>query len=131
MIVLDTCAVIWNALAPEQLSAKAKSAIAKANRTDGMYICSISLWEIAMLMQSGRFQPGCEFAPFIEAVINANRVSIVDITPAVAELAAHLPISIVNDHADRIIVATAITFHAPLITGDAHLHSSPLIPSVW
>jgi PIN domain nuclease of toxin-antitoxin system len=131
MIVLDTCAVIWNALAPERLSAKAKSAIAKANRTNGMYICSVSFWEIAMLIQAGRFQPGCDFTEFIEVVLNANHYIVAEITPSIAELSAHLPTLIAQDPVDRIIVATAITYRVPLVTGDERLHSSPLIPSIW
>ncbi len=56
MIVLDTHVIIQDALTPERLSKPAQAAIAQANQGDGMIICDISLWEIAMLLQKGRLR---------------------------------------------------------------------------
>ncbi len=131
MIVMDTCAVIWNALAPEKISVKAQSAIKKANRTTGMYICDISFWEISMLIKKGRFNPACDYEMFIDTLLNANKYVIAQITPTIAELSNYLPNSINKDPADRIIAATAITYKAPLVTADENLNTSPLIPSIW
>ncbi len=36
MIVLDTHAIIWDALSPDRLSEKAKEAISGANEADGI-----------------------------------------------------------------------------------------------
>ncbi len=50
MIVVDTHIIIWDALKPESLSQKAKNTIDEANKKDGIIICEVSLWEIAMLI---------------------------------------------------------------------------------
>jgi PIN domain nuclease of toxin-antitoxin system len=131
MIVMDTCAIIWNALQPEMMSAKAAAAVKYANSTTGMYICDISFWEISMLIKKGRINPGCDYLTFMDIVLNAHKYVVAQITPTIAELANYLPPTINKDPADRIIAATAISYHAPLVTGDSNLNNSPLIPSIW
>ena len=49
MILLDTCAVIWDALDRQQLSIKALNAINKADEFNALIISNITIWEIAML----------------------------------------------------------------------------------
>ena len=49
MIVLDTCAIIWDALDADRLSPKAKDAIELNARE--LIISDISIWEIAMLIK--------------------------------------------------------------------------------
>ena len=51
MIVLDTHVWIWWVADPARLSKAARSAIEKA-RVRG--VCTISVWEIAMLVERGR-----------------------------------------------------------------------------
>ncbi len=72
MIVADTHIIIWDALKPALLSAKAKKAIAKANNEDGIIFCEISLWEIAMLMKKGRFLVDAGYREFIRLVSFSN-----------------------------------------------------------
>jgi len=48
MILLDTCAIIWDALDTNRLSPEAKNAIERNERE--LIICDISIWEIAMLI---------------------------------------------------------------------------------
>lgn len=69
MIVLDTHVIIWDALAPERLSEPARTAIAQANQSDGLIICDISVWEIAMLLQKGRVQVQTDPLTFINLVL--------------------------------------------------------------
>ncbi len=91
MIVLDTHIVIWDALQPERLSEPARQAIAQANQTDGYLLCDISLWEIAMLMQTGRLQVDIDPLSFINLLLQANRLRIQPITPAIAVQSTQLP----------------------------------------
>ena len=67
MLILDTCVLIYDALAPEQLSRRAAKAIARAS--DNLAISDISLWEVAMLIEKGRLDPG------------TNTVTVPDFTP--------------------------------------------------
>lgn len=56
MITVDTHVILWDALQLEMLSGKARGAIKEANQTDGLFLCSISLWEIAMLIRKKRIE---------------------------------------------------------------------------
>ena len=49
MILLDTCAIIRDALESKRLSRKAKKAINDADKQGTLLIADISIWEISML----------------------------------------------------------------------------------
>jgi PIN domain nuclease of toxin-antitoxin system len=131
MIVLDTHVIIWDALAPARLSDRAREAIAQANQSEGMIICDISLWEIAMLLQKGRVRVAVDTLTFINLLLQANKTIVSAITPQVAALAVQLPPEINQDPADRLIVATTLAHQATLITADYNLQAVALIPTVW
>ena len=131
MIVLDTHVIIWHALQPNLLSRKAKSMIAKANDTDGMIFCEISLWEIAMLMQKRRLNIDTSYLNFIDLLKTANSYLFRGISPKIAELSTTLPAEITCDPADRIIAATAILENAHLITADKNLRNAKSIETLW
>jgi PIN domain nuclease of toxin-antitoxin system len=131
MIVLDTHVVIWDALAPERLSEPARAAMAQANQSDGMLICDISVWEIALLLQKGRLQVEADPLSFINLLIQANKVHVQTITPHSAILATQFPASINQDRADRLIAATTLAEHATLVTADRNLPAATLIPTLW
>lgn len=131
MIVLDTHVIIWDALAPERLSESAQMAIAQANGSDGLIICDISVWEIAMLLQKGRVQVQTDPLTFINLVLQANKVRVQPITPHTAILATQFPAQINQDPADRLIAATALAEHATLVTADRNLQAAGLFPTLW
>lgn len=131
MIVLDTHVLIWDALAPERLSEPARTAIAQANQSDGLIVCDISVWEIAMLLQKGRLQVQTDPLTFINLVLQANKVRVQAITPFIAILATQFPAQINQDPADRLIAATTLAEHATLVTADRNLQTAGLIPTLW
>jgi PIN domain nuclease of toxin-antitoxin system len=131
MIVLDTHVIIWDALAPERLSEPARTAIAQANHSDGMIICDISVWEIAMLLQKGRLRVDIDPLSFINLLLQANKIQIKAITPHIAILATQFPAQINQDPADRLIAATALAENATLVTADRNLQATTLIPTLW
>jgi len=131
MIVLDTHVIIWDALAPERLSEPARTAIAQANQSDGLLICDISLWEIAMLLQKGRLQVETDPLSFINLLLQANKTLVQPITPQIAALAAGFPDDINRDPADRLIAATTVAENGTLITADRNLQATELIPTLW
>jgi PIN domain nuclease of toxin-antitoxin system len=131
MIVLDTHVIIWDALAPARLSDRAREAIAQANQSEGMIICDISLWEIAMLLQKGRVRVAVDTLTFINLLLQANKTIVSAITPHVAALAVQLPPEINQDPADRLIVATTLAHQATLVTADHNLQTAALIPTLW
>ena len=131
MIVVDTHIIIWNALKPEAVSKKAKQEIDKANETDGIIFCEISLWEIAMLIKKKRLSIDVTYLEFIGLLKASNNYMFKGISPEIAELSANLPSEINQDPADRIICATSIITNSKLITSDKNLRKSSLVKTVW
>lgn len=130
MVVCDTHALVFDALAPKELSAKAARAIETAYKAGELACADISLWEIAMLMEKGRFDVDATSADFLAALVAARRLTVLPITPAIAALAASdiLP---PGDPADRLIAATAISHRASLVTKDKRLTGIPDLQIVW
>lgn len=129
MILLDTCALIWDALDPGRLSHPAKAAIER--NEDELVICDISLWEIAMLIAKGRLLVDATAAGFLDLVLRARNLRVQAITPEIAQLSATLDASLGGDPADRLIAATALTLNAPLVTADSRLLRAGLLRTIW
>ena len=53
------------------------------------------------------------------------------LSPAVAVKAAHLGRDFPGDHADRVIVATAVLESARLVTRDSKIRRYPGVDAVW
>jgi len=129
VILLDTCAVIWDALDPSRLSTEAAAAI---GRNDGeLMICDISIWEIAMLIEKGRLKVAAPAAEFIRLAIQSRGYYVQEITPDIAELSARLGIEGLSDPADRIIAATSILLTTPLVTADERLRTAGAVSVAW
>lgn len=131
MVTADTHIIIWEALAPEKLSKKAKYAFDKANNSDGILFCDISLWEISMLMKKKRLEIEIPFLDFIALIKTTRNYIFQSITAEIAELSTNLSFEINADPADRLIAATAIFSNTPLITADQNLRRSRAIQTIW
>ncbi len=131
MIVLDTCAIIWDALEPSKLSSKARKAIEDASGRQAILISDISLWEIAMLITRKRLQVSETPARFLRLLLDARPFQIVALSPDIAELAVTLDQRVNGDPADRIIVATSMVYRAPLVTADHNLRDAGVVDVVW
>ena len=131
MILLDTHILLWDALAPHQLSLPAQQAIAHANQQEGMLVADISLWEIAMLVQKRRIQIATDAQTFLTLLLQANKLHVVPISPAIATHSVQLPALVNKDPADRLIVATALVEKAVLLTADRNLQTIGAITTLW
>jgi PIN domain nuclease of toxin-antitoxin system len=130
MVLLDTHALIFDALAPARLSKKARRAIEQGAEDRGLAISDISLWETAMLIAKGRLAPGCDPELFLADLVHARALTVLGITPEIAVLAssdrfAH------GDPADRIIGGTALVHGGQLVTADERLRGVKGLRPVW
>lgn len=129
MILLDTRAIVWDALQPEKLSAKAKKAI---ENSDGqLLICDISIWEISMMIKKGRIEIEGSSSEFINLLIQARNYQLQEITPEIAELSVNFGSEINKDPADRLIAATSISNNAPIVTADNNLREASILATIW
>ena len=129
MILLDTCAIIWDALEPSRLSPKAKKAIKNAG--DDIAICDISIWEISMLMKKNRLSVDETPSDFTKLILQSRNFHVQNITPEVAGLSVSFGPEINNDPADRLISAASILLNAPLITADQNLRDATIVETIW
>ena len=130
MLVLDTHALIYDALAPARLSSRARKAISAAAATRELACCDISLWEIAMLIARGRLDAGMDARQFLDDLIAARRLQVLPITAEIAVLSQSDAFSH-GDPAGRLIAATALLHRAPLVSSDAKLRKLKEIAAIW
>ena len=131
MIILDTCAFIWDALNHKKLTIKARKRLEKADRQQQLAVCDISLWEVVMLIKKGRFTVDTTASHFNQLALQARSIDVLPITPEIAELSVSFDSTISNDPADRMIAASAIIHDAEIVTADHNLWESLLLKTVW
>ncbi|MCY4388071.1 MAG: type II toxin-antitoxin system VapC family toxin [Desulfurellaceae bacterium] len=131
MIVLDTCAIIWDALNADRLTTKAKQTMRAAEADRELMISDISIWEIAMLVARKRLEIEETVSSFINLYLQYRTITVQPISSEIAELSVSFGREINSDPADRIIAATTILTGAKLVTADDNLIHSAIIPTVW
>lgn len=131
LIILDTCTLIFDSLSPEKLGAKALKAIEKGEEERELACSNISLWEIAMLINKGRLDPGTNSLAFIRLVLAARLVQVIPINAEIAHLSATHSEFTHHDPADRLIAATALHHKGTLVTCDSRLVKIEGLATIW
>jgi PIN domain nuclease of toxin-antitoxin system len=116
VIVLDTHVLVWFAEDNPRLGARATKLTDAALNRNEVAVSAISFWEIAMLAAKGRLALEVSPAAFHRRVLEQG-VREVGVSGTIAIAAAHLE-KFHADPADRIVVATAISLGARLLTAD-------------
>jgi PIN domain nuclease of toxin-antitoxin system len=117
MIVLDTHIWLWwLTLDDKPLKRSWQDAIAGAT---SIGVSAISCFEVAWLVHRGRVEIPLALDMWFEAALAGSGVTLLPITPPVAQLAVELP-EHHRDPFDRLIIATAIINDARLISADGH-----------
>jgi len=131
IVTVDTHIIIWDALDPNRLSKNARIEYDKANQSDGLLFCDISLWEISMLINKKRVEIDISFLEFINLLKKSRNYVFQSITPKIADISTRLITEINSDPADRLIAATSLCFNSPLITADKNLLDSTVLKTIW
>lgn len=131
MILLDTHALIWQLSNPQKLSEKANKAIGHAINKSEIYVSSISAWEIAMLVQRGRLELTMDVKDWLAIAESLQYLHFVPINNRIAVKSVNLPDFTYPDPADRIIIATAMSLKAVIITKDDKILSYSHVASIW
>jgi PIN domain nuclease of toxin-antitoxin system len=132
LTICDTNILLFWADQKDRLTLAAQQAL-EEGRTQGKLACAaISFWEIAMLFRKKRLVLPANQTPasYMEDIVESLDLTILQLTPAIAALAAS-GIVIHGDPGDRLIAATALTHQAPLITADEKLRANPGLQCIW
>ncbi len=131
MIMLDTHVWVWFVSNPELLSKAAKREINAAMEQKAIFISSISAWEIALLAAKKRLKLSLDVTDWIAKSETLPFFQFIPVDNAVAVKSVNLPQPLHKDPADRIIIATALTIAAPVVTKDKKLLDYPHVKTIW
>ena len=131
MIVLDTHVWVWFISNPEFLSKAAKKAINVSIEQKAMFISSISAWEVALLVAKNRLKLTIDVTDWITKSERLPFLQFIPVDNSMAVKSVNLPQPIHKDPADRLIIATAISMAAPVVTKDEKLLDYPHVKTLW
>jgi PIN domain nuclease of toxin-antitoxin system len=130
VILLDTHVMVWLALNPSKLSAKAKAAIrAEREVAEGLAVSDISLLELTTLVSRGRVHLDMPLESFFRDI--EARFIVLPINGRTCLRTLDLPANYPKDPADRIIGATALAEGIPLVTADGEIRSAGAFRTIW
>lgn len=132
MILLDTHVLVWCLNSPEELSARVRQRIKKAQKEGEELIVSvISVVEICMLVQKGRLEFTTGVEQWLADVEGMLRLRFVAIDTRIALTAMLRLKTLLKDPADRLIMATAMETGAELLTKDKKIRACEQVQVVW
>jgi len=132
VLVIDTHVLVWWVNGSHQLSNDAAESINAQLSTNGEIIISaISAWEISMLIQKGKLVLSMDLDIWLSKVAEIVCVRFMPVDTMIGVKSTLLPGDFHKDPADRIIVATAREFAAPLVTADEKIINYPHVATIW
>jgi PIN domain nuclease of toxin-antitoxin system len=87
--------------------------------------------EIVTVVRRGRLKLAMPLDQWLTDLHALPEIQFQPVSAQIAELAGSFDEAMPGDPADRIIVATALTLGAKLVTADERLRESPNIVTVW
>jgi PIN domain nuclease of toxin-antitoxin system len=120
VILLDTHVIVWLATGETDIGKRSRELYERSLEAGELAVSAISFWEMAMLVAKGRLGAATSPAQHRKIIRSAGAQEL-PVTGDIGILAAELDLR--GDPADRLIVATAITHGATLMTADRALLS--------
>jgi PIN domain nuclease of toxin-antitoxin system len=128
MTVIDTHVWIWYVNETPVFSKRAAAALQEA---DQLGVSAISCWETAMLVAKQRLKLTMDVHEWIHSALQRPKIRLLPLEPSISVLSTRLPGSLHADPADRIIAATCLYHHTPLITKDKSIHDWGIVQAIW
>lgn len=119
-LLLDTHIWLWSVLAPSKLGRRVREALRDGNSE--LWLSSISLWELAVLAEKGRFVVRGDLWNWIDAARRSAPIREAPLTGEIVRAFDRVEISH-GDPADRLLAATAAVLDLRLVTSDSKLLS--------
>lgn len=131
IIVLDTHVWLWLLHDLNRLSANAREAVSTAEPSDGLYVSAISVWEIAVKTKLGKLFLPYPIDEWFEMACQHSGIVIEPVTASDAIASTQLPEPFHKDPGDRMIIALAQRYRAPLSTYDQNILAYPHVKTIW
>jgi PIN domain nuclease of toxin-antitoxin system len=130
-VLLDTHAWLWWAAQDARLTRRAASHIQKAQRQATLWVSLMSIWELAKKIEKGQLALDRPLDEWLDVALAMPGLQTLELTRSVLLESCRLPQPFHGDPADQIIVATARTQGAVVVTRDARLRDYPHVRTVW
>ena len=129
--VLDTHAWIWWVTDDTRLSNSARRAVERARGENTLWLSGFSIWEVAKKVQKGQLLLDRPLDDWFDHATTPAGLHVVDPTRAVLVESCRLPGGFADDPADGIIVATARSLGAALVTKDPRIRDYEHVRTIW
>ena len=121
-LLLDTHIVLWLDSGDDRLRASTRALIDGCWQNGGAILLSaITVWEIALLVDTGRIDLDVPVAAWIERFLDRPGIEAVPLGHQAASRSYQLHHLEQRDPADRLLIATAIELACPLVTYDERI----------
>jgi PIN domain nuclease of toxin-antitoxin system len=130
-IFLDTHAWLWWVTRDSRLSSNAELAIRNAVSNEGVWISTISVWEIAKKVQKQQLDLDRPLREWLDAACTVPGLYLAELTRHLLIESCQLPRPFHGDPADQIIVATVRHHGGRLITKDRDIRRYRYVQSLW
>jgi len=121
LLLLDTHTLVWLMFGDPKLGRQAKGAIHSACIEELTVVSAITPWEIGVLVSKKRIELYRDVLEWIRDALGLPGVRLWPLTAEIAVASTRLPWEMHPDPADRILVATARSLGATLVTADQAL----------
>ena len=121
-LLLDTHIALWLDSGDDRLRASTRALIDGCWQNGGAILLSaITVWEIALLVDTGRIDLDVPVAAWIERFLDCPGIEAVPLGHQAASRSYRLHHLEHRDPADRLLIATAIELACPLVTYDERI----------
>jgi PIN domain nuclease of toxin-antitoxin system len=121
-LILDTHVFLWYMQANPILSPTFLKIMEK-KENETILVSAITFWEIGMFAEKGKIQFDMDTLDWVERALSCPIFQVVPLSPKIAAQSSRLSDNLHGDPADRILIATAIEYHAVLVTCDEKILS--------
>ena len=129
-VLLDTHVWFWLLEDPDALPPQVRRILSDPAHVP-FGLCSISLWEMAKLIQKRRIRLTIPTPEWFARALPPGLIRIYPLTESVAVNSTFLPDGFASDPADEIIVATARLQNLTLLTADKRIRRYPHVRTLW
>ena len=129
--VLDTHAWIWWVTKDRRLSRRARTTIERSGGRGDLYLSVFSVWETAKKIEKGQLALDRPLDEWLDAALAVEGLQLAELTRPIAVDSCRLPQPFHGDPADQIIVATARSLEAAVVTRDGRLREYTHVRTIW
>jgi PIN domain nuclease of toxin-antitoxin system len=106
-------------------------ALAMIEKNSTIGIPSICCWEVAMLVAKGRLTLAMDVQIWLNISLDYPKTQLLLLNPEIAVLSTRLPGISTTIQQIRLIVATCLTYQAPLLSKDSLIQKWGYINVIW